>query len=104
MLRDEAYRKKTSSELEATVVKAFWQKTFDKWNDRYREEAIALVQTKVGQFLSSPLIRNIFGQPKSSFNVREVMDGQKILIMNLSKGRIGEDNAALLGAMMITKI
>lgn len=104
MLRDEAYRKKISSELEDPVVKAFWQKTFDKWNDRYREEAIAPVQNKVGQFLSSHLIRNIFGQPKSSFDVRDVMDGRKILIMNLSKGRIGEDNSALLGAMMITKI
>lgn len=104
MLRDEAFRKQISSELEDPVVKAFWQKTFDKWNDRYREEAIAPVQNKVGQFLSSHLIRNIFGQPKSSINVREIMDGQKILIMNLSKGRIGEDNSALLGAMMITKI
>jgi type IV secretory pathway TraG/TraD family ATPase VirD4 len=104
MLRDEAYRKEISLKLEDPVVKAFWQKTFDKWNDRYREEAVAPVQNKVGQFLSSHLIRNIFGQPRSSFNVREVMDNQKILIMNLSKGRIGEDNSALLGAMMITKI
>ncbi len=104
MLRDEAYRKEISAKLEDPVVRAFWQKTFDKWNDRYREEAIAPVQNKVGQFLSSHLIRNIFGQNKSSFNVREVMDSQKILIMNLSKGRIGEDNSALLGAMMITKI
>ncbi len=104
MLRDEAYRKEISLRLEDPVVRAFWQKTFDRWNDRYREEAIAPVQNKVGQFLSSHLIRNIFGQAKSSFNVREVMDSQKILIMNLSKGRIGEDNSALLGAMMITKI
>jgi CxxC-x17-CxxC domain-containing protein len=67
-------------------------------------EAIAPIQNKIGQFLSSSLIRNIVGQEKSSFSMRDIMDNQKILIMNLSKGRIGEDNSALLGAMMITKI
>ena len=68
------------------------------------QEVISPIQNKVGQFLSSALIRNIVGQTVSSFDVRKIMDERKILIMNLSKGRLGEDNSALLGAMMITKI
>jgi CxxC-x17-CxxC domain-containing protein len=77
---------------------------FVKWNDRVLQEVISPIQNKVGQFLSSSLIRNIVGQTKSAFNIRDIMDEGKIIIMNLSKGRIGEDNSALLGAMMITKI
>jgi CxxC-x17-CxxC domain-containing protein len=86
------------------VVKSFWVDEFTKYHDRLMAEAIAPIQNKVGQFLSSSLIRNIVGQTKSSFDVRQLMDERKILILNLSKGRIGEDNSALLGAMMITKI
>ena len=104
MLRDEGYRNQIVGKVQDPVVKAFWEKTFAKWNERYREEAIAPIQNKVGQFLSSSVIRNIVGQSKSSFDVREIMDNQKILIVNLSKGKLGEDNSALLGAMLITKI
>ena len=104
MLREEAFRNKIVSNLKDPVVKNFWTKTFAKWNDRYREEAVAPVQNKIGQFISSPLIRNIIGQKKTSFHIRSLMDNKKILIMNLSKGKIGEDNSALLGALMITKI
>ena len=86
------------------VVKSFWVDEFTKWNDRVLQEVISPIQNKVGQFLSSALIRNIVGQTKSAFNIRDLMDEEKIIIMNLSKGRIGEDNSALLGAMMITKI
>src|SRR6185503_493612 len=59
---------------------------------------------KIGQFAGNPLIRNIIGQPKSSFNLRQIMDEKKIMIVNLSKGRVGEGNARLLGSMLITKI
>lgn len=104
MLREEAFRNKIVSNLKDPVVKNFWTKTFAKWNDRYREEAVAPVQNKIGQFISSPLIRNIIGQKKTSFHIRSLMDNKKILIMNLAKGKIGEDNSALLGALMITKI
>ncbi len=85
-------------------MRTYWVDEFPKWSDRVLQEVIAPIQNKVGQFLTSSLIRNIVGQPKNAFNIRDVMDGQKILIMNLSKGRIGEDNSALLGAMIITKI
>lgn len=104
LLIDKEYRVKVMTKVTDPVVKSFWVDEFSKYQDRLMAEAIAPIQNKVGQFLSSSLIRNIVGQTKSSFSFREVMDNQKILIMNLSKGRIGEDNSALLGAMMITKI
>ena len=104
MLVDKTFRKKVIEKVTDPVVKAFWIDEFSKYPDRFQAEAIAPIQNKVGRFLSSALIRNILGQVKSSFSMREVMDQQKILLLNLSKGRVGEDNSALLGAMMITKI
>jgi len=104
ILVDKEYRAKVMEKVSDPVVKSFWTEEFTKYHDRLMADAIAPIQNKVGQFLSSSLIRNIVGQVKSSFDIRYVMDNQKILIMNLSKGRIGEDNSALLGAMMITKI
>lgn len=104
ILVDKEYRDKVLEKVSDPVVKSFWTDEFSKYHDRLMADAIAPIQNKVGQFLSSALIRNIVGQTKSSFSVREVMDQEKILIMNLSKGRVGEDNSALLGAMMITKI
>jgi len=104
MLIDKDYRKKVVEKINDPVVKSFWVDEFTKYPDRFMAEAVAPIQNKVGQFLTSPLIRNIVGQTKSSINIREAMDEQKILIMNLSKGRIGEDNSALLGAMLITRL
>ena len=104
MLADPDYRKKVVSKLTDPVVKAFWVQEFARYTQRYEVEATAAIQNKVGQFISSPLIRNIIGQVKSSINMREVMDKGKILILNLSKGRIGEDNSRLLGALLITKL
>lgn len=104
MLVDKAYRKKVIEKIQDPVVKAFWVDEYSKYPDKFATEAIAPIQNKVGQFLSSSLIRNIVGQVKSTISMREVMDEGKILILNLSKGRIGEDNSALLGAMMVTKI
>ena len=104
ILVDKEYREKVMEKVTDPVVKSFWTEEFTKYHDRLMADAIAPIQNKVGQFLSSSLIRNIVGQVKSSFDVRKLMDEEKILIMNLSKGRIGEDNSALLGAMMITKI
>ncbi len=104
ILVDQEYRDKVVARVTDPVVKSFWIDEFTKWNERVLQEVISPIQNKVGQFLSSSLIRNIVGQTKSAFNIRDVMDEGKILIMNLSKGRIGEDNSALLGAMMITKV
>lgn len=104
MLVDKNYRIRVVNKLTDPVVRSFWVDEFTKWNERVLQEVVSPIQNKVGQFLSSSLIRNIVGQTRSSFDIREIMDSQKILILNLSKGRIGEDNSALLGAMMITKI
>jgi hypothetical protein len=104
MLVDKKYRQKIVSHITDPIVKAFWLDEYAAYSDKFRTEAISPIQNKVGQFLSSAIIRNIVGQPKSSFDMREAMDSRKIILLNLSKGRIGEDNAALLGAMLITKI
>jgi len=104
ILVDKEFRKKVVDRLTDPVVKSFWTNEYPKYPDRLRAEAIAPIQNKVGQFLSTSLIRDIVGQVKSKINLREIMDNKKILIMNLSKGRIGEDASALLGAMMVTKI
>ncbi|MCK4540225.1 type IV secretion system DNA-binding domain-containing protein [Candidatus Parcubacteria bacterium] len=104
MLSDKKFRKKVIDKIQDPVVKAFWVNEFAGYNDKFASEAVSPIQNKVGQFLSSSLIRNIVGQVKSSIDMRKIMDEGKILIMNLSKGRIGEDNSRLLGAMMITKI
>src|SRR6056297_1198989 len=104
MLSDKSFRKKVIAKIQDPVVKSFWLNEFAGYADKFAAEAVSPIQNKVGQFLSSSLIRNIVGQVKSSIDLREIMDDGKILIMNLSKGRVGEDNSALLGAMMITKI
>ena len=104
LLADDAYRKRVVRNLKDPVIKAFWETEFAGYNDRYKQEAVAPVQNKIGQFLSASVIRNIVAQVKSRINIREIMDNRKIFIMNLSKGRIGEDNSRLLGGMLITKI
>jgi CxxC-x17-CxxC domain-containing protein len=104
ILVDKSYRDRVIEKVTDPVVKQFWAVEFAGWNERVLQEVISPIQNKVGQFTSNSLIRNIIGQPHSAFDVREIMDNKKILIMNLAKGKIGEDSSALLGAMMITKI
>ncbi|MDA1169109.1 MAG: type IV secretion system DNA-binding domain-containing protein [bacterium] len=104
MLADKNYRKKVVDTIQDPVVKAFWVNEFANYNERFRSEAISPIQNKVGQFLSSSIIRNIVAQPKSTIDMKDIMDNGKILLINVSKGRIGEDNSALLGAMLITKL
>lgn len=104
MFSDKDYRKKIIDKVTDPVVKSFWINEFARYTDRLATEATSSVQNKVGQFLSSAIIRNIIGQTKSTVNMREIMDGQKILIVNLSKGKIGEDNMKLLGGMIVTKL
>lgn len=104
MLADKDYRKVVVDNITDPSVKSFWVDEFAKYGDRYMQEAGAAIQNKIGQFISNPLIRNIIGQPKSSFDIRKIMDEKKIMIINLSKGRVGEANANLLGSMVITKI
>ncbi len=104
MLINKNFRKKVVDNVQDPLVKSFWVDEFANYTDRYTQDATPAIQNKVGQFTSNPLIRNIVGQAKSSFDIREIMDERKILIMNLSKGRVGEVNATLLGSMLVTKI
>jgi hypothetical protein len=104
MLADKEYRKLVVENISDVSVRSFWTDEFSKYGDRYMQEAGAAIQNKVGQFISNPLVRNIIGQPKSSFDLRKMMDERKIIIINLSKGRVGEANANLIGSMIITKI
>ena len=104
ILVDKEYRKKVIEKIKDPVVKSFWIDEYSKYPDKFQTEAIAPIQNKVGQFLSISLIRNIVGQPKSTIDMREIMDNKKILLLNLAKGRVGEDAASLFGAVVITKI
>lgn len=104
MLTDKKFRQETLGYCQDTVVLTFWRNEFGAWSEKFATEAIAPVLNKIGAFTANPIIRNIIGQPKSTFNVRQIMDQGKILIVNLSKGLIGEDNAAILGSFIVTKI
>lgn len=104
MLSDKEYRARVVKKIQDPVVKGFWLNEFANYSERFANEAISPIQNKVGQFLSSAIIRNIVSQPKSTIDIRQIMNEGKVLILNLSKGKIGEDNSALLGAMMITRI
>lgn len=104
ILTDKKFRNEVLSYVNDPVVQNFWYVEFASWNDKFAAEAVAPVLNKVGAFTANPLVRNIIGQPKSGFNIRQIMDERKILIVNLSRGLVGEDNAALLGALLVTKI
>ena len=104
MLTDKDFMTKIVDNCEDPMVRNFWIKEFASFNDKYRTEAIAPILNKIGQFFSTDLIRNILGQPKSTIDFRDIMDNKKILIVNLSKGKIGEDNSNLLGSFIVTKL
>ncbi|MEK7511145.1 MAG: type IV secretion system DNA-binding domain-containing protein [Patescibacteria group bacterium] len=104
MYTDKVYRKKVVENIKDPVVKDFWIKEFMTYTDRYTQEATPAIQNKIGQFTSNPLIRNIIGQPTSSFDIRKLMDERKILLINLSKGQVGDVNMRLLGSMLTTRL
>lgn len=104
LMASKEYRKKVVANITDPIVKAFWTDEFAKYADKFATEATAAIQNKVGQFSSNNLIRNILGQPKSKLDIRKIMDEGKILIVNISRGRVGEDASRLLGAFLVTKI
>jgi len=104
LLVDKDYRQVVVNNLKDPVIKSFWIHEYETWRDQYRNEAIAPIQNKVGQFLSTAMVRNVLGQSKSTIDLFEMMNSGKIFLVNVSKGRIGEDNSALLGGMLITKL
>jgi len=103
LLANQSFRNKILAKTTDPALTHFWREEFEKMPDRLQKEAIAPIQNKVGQFVTSPLIRRMIGTPKSTISLDEIMEGQKIFIANLSQGRLGEDNATLLGATLITK-
>jgi len=104
MFSDRDFRRNVIDKIKDPVVKDFWVNEYSRWQDKQKQEAVAPVQNKVGQFLSTSIIRNIVGQPKSGFNMREAIDSGKILLVKIPRGTLGEDNVKLLGAMIITQI
>jgi len=104
MMTEKKFRDNILTKINDQVLISFWREEFEKMPDRLQKEAISPIQNKVGQFVTSPLVRSIIGHPQSSLTLESVMDEGKIFLANLSQGRLGEDNAALLGAMLITKV
>jgi len=104
MMSDKKFRSQVMESIKDPIVKSFWVDEFEKWDPRFAREASAAIQNKVGQFISTPIVRHIVGQTKSTINMRQIMDEGKILIVNLSKGRIGEEVMLLLGGMIVTRL
>jgi len=104
ILSEKGYRDRVVPQIQDPVIRNFWYNEFDKMTDKLRVEAISPIQNKIGQFVSSKMIRNIIGSPKSTIDLEDIMNNKKILLLNLSQGKLGEDNASLLGAMIITQI
>lgn len=104
LLTNKKLREKVVEELDDPILKNFWVYEFAKMPDRQRTDAIAPILNKVGQFVASPMVRDVVNAHTSSFSIEDVMNQGKILLVNLSQGRLGEDNATMLGAMLITKI
>ncbi len=104
MLTDKNYRQKIVARINDNVVKSFWVSEFAAWSEKYDADAITPLLNKVGQFVATNMVRNVVGQPEMKFNIRDVMDNKKILLMKVSKGLLGEENSSLIGSMIITKI
>ena len=104
LLTDDQYRIRVLKGVNDPVIRQFWTTEYEQYPKVFRTETISPIQNKVGQFLANPLTRNILGQTKTNFNLLDVMDSGKIMLVNLAKGSIGEDAASLLGALMVTQL
>ena len=104
MLTDRNYRQKVIKYIEDDVVKRFWSIEFADWSEKFDTDAIVPLVNKLGQFLSNPLLRNIFSQEENKIDFEKIIKEKKILLINLSRGKLGEENSSFLGSMLITKI
>jgi type IV secretory pathway TraG/TraD family ATPase VirD4 len=104
MLADDEYRKEVVSRTKDPIVRMFWEKDFEEYPPQFRKEVASPIQNKIGQLLTSTPLRNIVGQTKSTIDLRYIMDNKRIFLVNLAKGRIGEDKANLLGSVLVTKL
>jgi hypothetical protein len=101
---DENYRRRLIGNVRSREVLDFWNGEYAAWPAAHRQEAIAPLQNKAGEFRLTPLVRNILGQRKNRFNLREAMDQGKIVIANFSKAHLGEDLSAFLGSLFLTRL
>lgn len=104
MLTDKSFQREVLGRVKNDQVRAFWTGEFPKYNPRYRQESIAPIQNKIGAFLADPRLHRMFTSPPVDLHFRQIMDEGKILIVNLAKGRLGEDSANLLGALLVTTL
>lgn len=104
ILTDKNFKEEVLSHVQDPIVVKFRRDEYDKRSEKQLTEAVSPITNKIGQFLSSSIVRNIFAQPKSKINIRKIMDEGKILLINLSKGKIGEDNAAMIWSFLVTKL
>lgn len=104
MLTDRNYRQKVVEYIQDDMVKRFWAIEFADWSEKFDTDAIIPLVNKLGQFLADPMLRNIFGQKGNKIDIEQLMNHKKIILINLSKGKIGEENASFFGAMFLTKI
>jgi hypothetical protein len=103
LLTDDAYRAKVIRQIKDPFIKAFWAEEYEHYDERFKREAIAPIQNKIGQFILNPVVRNILGQVKAKVNIPFVMDNSRLFIANLSKGQLGHDKASLLGSLLVTQ-
>jgi hypothetical protein len=103
MLLDDRYRARILRQVKDPFIRAFWMEEYAAYDERFKREAIAPIQNKLGQFLQSPVIRNILGQVRTKVSIPFIMDDSRLFLANLSKGRIGEDKANLLGSLLVTQ-
>jgi len=103
MLTDDRYRAKVIRQIKDPFIRSFWAEEYEGYDERFKREAIAPIQNKLGQFLLNPVVRNILGQVRSKVSIPFVMDNQRLFIANLSKGRLGHDKANLLGSLLTTQ-
>jgi Type IV secretion-system coupling protein DNA-binding domain len=104
LMDDSGFRRIAASRVRNAQVRSFWLREYEGYPARFRAEAIAPIQNKVGAFLADPVLNAIVTQPRSAFDLRRIMDEGRILLVNLAKGKIGEDVAALLGALLVSRI
>ena len=104
MFTDRSFQQYNLKFVTDPMVRAFWEKEMAQTSDEQKGEMLGYLISKVGRFIENEMVRNIVGQSKSGFNIREVMDSQKILLVNLSKGTVGEMNSNLLGLVLVSKL
>jgi len=104
LLTNQRFREQCLQNVDDQVLLNFWHSEYDAYSEKFRAEAISAILNKVGQFVTSPTVKNIIGHPQSTIDLEDMINQGKIIILNVAQGKIGEDNAALLGAMFITQI